>query len=595
MKQLSYFLILSVFFLSLNGQVNRPLGVNLSYVADYATQLTFVNTFRQSRKWISCNADNTGPWDTQVSIPLRPDGYPIQIPYDNGVNPPQKLKSLVVWDLFGATPIGLYRLKSSGTGIIRLSNGASGIFHSPVDTLVAVNNGVIITIDSSLVSDPIRDIQFILPDYVQTYTSQTFTPELLAFVQDFQVLRFMDFTRTNGSEVINWSDRTSPQYYSQAHQNGVAWEYVAQLANETLKDIWINIPHEANDAYIDSLAHLLQNTLNTELKVYVEFSNEVWNSGFSQHADCAMMAQNLGYTGQQWERAWKFTAKRSADVFKIFESVFTNDARLVKIIPSQAANSWLSNQLVTFFNDPVYNPNAVAADAIAIGPYFGNEIADRIISNGNAALVTIPDIIDSLDQSQAEAFQWILDNKTVATNHSLQLIAYEGGQHLVGTGNNINDTILTPKLIAANQDSAMERLYCQYFNFWYQQVGNLFCHFSAVSKSSKYGSWGVQQNHLDTLNPKYLGLQNCVMSFNQSPTSVLSILKSELSEVYPNPSRGWVSFPLQPGSMMPYQVYNAQGGLMKSGNGEGVDISDLQVGVYLVKTPIKTFTVMRSE
>jgi hypothetical protein len=47
--------------------------------------------------------------------------------------------------------------------------------------------------------------------------------------------------------------------------------------------------------------------------------------------------------------------------------------------------------------------------------------------------------------------------------------------------------------------------------------------------------------------------------------------------------------------MMPYQVYNAQGGLMKSGNGEGVDISDLQVGVYLVKTPIKTFTVMRSE
>ncbi len=100
MKSKSIVLLLLVFAVQLQAQVTRPVGINISYVADYSTELVFTNAFLQCRDWISCNANNTGPWDTQVSVPLRPDGYPLELPYDDGVNLPQKLKTLMIWDLF---------------------------------------------------------------------------------------------------------------------------------------------------------------------------------------------------------------------------------------------------------------------------------------------------------------------------------------------------------------------------------------------------------------------------------------------------------------------------------------------------------------
>ena len=72
------------------------------------------------------------------------------------------------------------------------------------------------------------------------------------------------------------------------------------LANETGKDLYINIPLMPRIAYIDNLADLFAfgsdgvtpytspqanpvwAPLNSNLKVYIEFSNEIWNWGFTQ-------------------------------------------------------------------------------------------------------------------------------------------------------------------------------------------------------------------------------------------------------------------------------------------------------------------------
>ena len=58
------------------------------------------------------------------------------------------------------------------------------------------------------------------------------------------------------------------------------------LANASNTDLWINIPGPATDAYVAQLANLIKNGdvvngvayagLNPNLKVYVEYSNEVW-------------------------------------------------------------------------------------------------------------------------------------------------------------------------------------------------------------------------------------------------------------------------------------------------------------------------------
>ena len=72
------------------------------------------------------------------------------------------------------------------------------------------------------------------------------------------------------------------------------------LANETGKDIYINVPSNVSASYLTNLADLFAygsngvtpytsvqsdpvwTPLNPNLKVYIEFSNETWNYGFAQ-------------------------------------------------------------------------------------------------------------------------------------------------------------------------------------------------------------------------------------------------------------------------------------------------------------------------
>ncbi|MFZ4427372.1 MAG: T9SS type A sorting domain-containing protein [Saprospiraceae bacterium] len=596
MRSIRHLLCSGLLLLSYAGvsQITRPIGINLSYVADYSTELVFTDAFKQGREWISSNADNTGPWDTQVNIPLGPSGYPLEIPFRNGVNPPQKVKTLLVWDLFEATPKGKYRLIVKGSGEVQLNFGARGTFTCPVDTLVEVTGAVSIEINRSDKNNPINDIKFILPGYVNNFSTQTFTRELLTFLKDFQVIRFMDFTHTNGSPITTWAERTPPNYYTQSKFGGAAWEYVVQLANGTLKDIWINIPHKANDAYIRELATLLRNTLNPGSKIYLEYSNELWNGAFSQNADCAAMAQEIGISGQPWERTWKFTAKRSADVFRIFGEVFGGSQRLVRTIPSQAANSWLTEELITYFNDPALNPTRVKADAVAIAPYFGNEVADDLVAKGLVNTVTVPQILQELKKSMADSKSWMDENKRVADKYQMKLISYEGGQHLVATGNNIQIEALTKKLIDTNRDTAMQTLYCSYMEDWYKTGGDLFCHFSSVQGYSEYGSWGIMEQQKDSLNPKYVAFKKCIFPFNQTTTNT-RFLPSEQSQIllYPNPTGGEVFFKSSQ-AVHRYQVFNGLGQLLLSGQGPSLDLSPLPDGLFWIKTEQQVFRVVKN-
>ena len=61
-------------------------------------------------------------------------------------------------------------------------------------------------------------------------------------------------------------------------------EYAILLANEVHANAWINVPYHATDDYVTQLAQLIKSTLDPSLNVYVEFSNEVWNTAFEQGA-----------------------------------------------------------------------------------------------------------------------------------------------------------------------------------------------------------------------------------------------------------------------------------------------------------------------
>ena len=579
-------LVLIGFPLILISQISKPIGINLTSVNDYSTELVFTDAMKQGRIWTTYNSDNSGPWDTNIDIPLDINGYPLQIPYDNGIDPPQSVRVLMVWDIGNALPVGKFRLIVQGTGQVKLKFGANGVVNCPVDTLIEVTGSVDLEIIKSNVDDHISDIKFIYPNYITIYDNKTFTDEFLDFVKDFQVIRFMDWLRTNNSTVEKWEERAKYNYYTQAQDEGVAWEYIVELCNLLEKDMWINIPHQADDDYIMQLAGFLKSHVNPDLKIYIEYSNEVWNSIFSQNDYCAQKAYDLGYSGPAWERAWKYTIKRSSDIFSIFESVFTNDERLVKIIPSQAANSWLSNQLLTYFNDPLYNPNQISTDALAIAPYFAGGVANQIISEGLENTITVEEIVNRMENSLDESYGYIENSKEVADKYNLELIVYEGGQHLVGTSGNENNTILTQKLNQANHHPGLQDVYCQYIDYWYNRAGGLFCHFSSHGSYSKWGSWGVKETMEDFENPKYLALKNCVFNDNILSIKDDNSLQNSIL-VFPNPtSNGEVTisgdFSEEPimiidpsGRRVPFEI--------SSFHKDQIKIKLFQKGVFIIK------------
>src|SRR5208283_406493 len=129
---------------------------------------------------------------------------------------------------------------------------------------------------------------------------------------------------------------------------GLAWEYIVQLANQSGKDAWINIPIAATDDYIRQLALLLKKWLKPNIRIYIEHSNEVWNFGFPQYIYNKLAAidevkkgnsplNNDGSTNQEvW--AHRRHVQRLMEISNIFRSVYGDAAMMTTIRPVYA--SW---------------------------------------------------------------------------------------------------------------------------------------------------------------------------------------------------------------------------------------------------------------
>jgi hypothetical protein len=105
-----------------------------------------------------------------------------------------------------------------------------------------------------------------------------------------------------------------------------------------------------------------------------------------------------------------------------------------------------------------------------------------------------------------QAADWTKAQKTVATSYGLDLIAYEGGQHLA----NSNNAALTTLYIAANRDTRMGTAITTYLTKWQQAGGNFFNFFNDVSPYTKWGSWGALENVINTSSPKHNALTSFI-------------------------------------------------------------------------------------
>ncbi len=500
-------------------------GTNLTGLADWSAEWAFIDAFKASRSWISGSAS---AWDDGRTLALDARGWVTSL------QPGQIARTLVLPE--GHYPAGAYVVLYDGAGTLEYGGGGSrdAARSTPGRDVVNVSGTapVIINLTATTASDPLRNIRFLMPGGVcsndgfracdpahacdgsgtceafeDVYATQIFHPTFLSRVRGYRTLRFMDWLATNNSTVSDHAARLDDARWT---NDGVPIEIAVELANRLGADAWLDIPHLATDGYVQEVAALVHDRLAPGLRVYIEYSNEIWNSIFSQGTYAEQRGVALGLASTPFEARLRYQSQRSVEIFQIFESVFADDhTRIVRVLAAQAANPWTSQVLLD--HDGAYQH----ADALAIAPYFGGYLGGPG-QVGTLHAMDLDDLFTELDQHAVpEAVGWVANQAKEARSRGLALVAYEAGNHLVGIQGVENDAAVNALFDAANRDPRMKDVYTRYLEGWKDSGGQLLVHFVNCSAPLKWGRWGaleyLEQPRADA--PKYDAIQSFIETY----------------------------------------------------------------------------------
>jgi len=397
--------------------------------------------------------------------------------------------------------------------------------------------GIDFTNTKRLPTDPVNtgftNMKLLMPGYANR-PNQLFTDRYLDALAPFSTIRIMNAMSTGmfnmpatglvyGTEgaVTEWADRRLPDYATQAENSkssnkkmhGVAWEYLLALANETNKDLWINIPISASDDYIEQLADLFKNGpngndgLNAGLHLYVEYSNEVWNwnwpqsiynkaAGYDEGTSDLNSILNLGCDPSPCndpKLTRRHFVKRTVEIGQIFAQEFGTGSLNTTIRPVlawQFASNGEYEKMLSWLNDAYGSPDQFIY-GIAGGPYMNPD--------GAATDATPIDIVQRLWMDSDQNFfkkQYLIG---LADQYNLKMLGYEGGVSIRGTRINIGNRIL------ANREPLMRNLIVHDLrDGWFDQGGDLFMYYNLYGYDSRDGTFGLTDliSDLDTVKYK---------------------------------------------------------------------------------------------
>ncbi|EAZ91749.1 cadherin-like domain-containing protein, partial [Crocosphaera chwakensis] len=500
---------------TINVANDVALGTNLNGIHDWSTQVPFIDRFKSSRQWIT---QTDGVWDTNEDelLDLDANGWVKSLPALEDT-PQYNYVSTIFTQLDQGRYIVLYE----GEGEIQYKLGGKIDQAASVHgrDVIDASDNLVITItetDPNQTGDYIRNIRLIPEAYESTYETQTFNPTFLEKTQPFGAVRFMDWMDTNHSTQGEWNERPTLDS-STWSTSGTPVEVMVELANTLDIDPWFTMPHLATDEYVTNFATYVRDNLEPERTVYVEYSNEVWNWQFQQAKWVDQQAKNDPNFDGNW---MNWFGKRTTEITQIWDQVFEQTGQkeqVIGVMAAQAANRWTAEQALNYDSWSTENKTHAdyGIDAIAIAPYFGLSI-----NSSNEAEIekwNLDQLFDELthggvlsDGHPGGALQrsaeWIESYANLAKQEGLQLLAYEGGQHLVAS----NNQTITDLFIEANRDPRMGELYKEYFSNWYQQGGGLFMNFNDVGTPSKSGSWGTLESIDQAGSPKYDALMDLI-------------------------------------------------------------------------------------
>jgi hypothetical protein len=415
--------------------VDHRVGIGLGGVSYYMPYPPF-NDLVKTMRWI-----DVAEWG--------PDGVPA------AAEPDRQVIGRVGVDHGSTYPAGEYTLTWSGPGDVTLDRPRDAELIDEQLNPEGTSRRVYRLPDGPGEYGPQLQIQAFPIGEVHLYipggeNAGLWNPDYLRVIEPFRGthIRYMDLGGTNHSQQQTWADRTPLNWASYLVGNHnrsadepiagrVPWEAMIQLANATETDMWITVPHLADAEYLTNLAHLIhtgvdratgeQTTepLDDDHRVWLEYSNEVWNWNFDQ-SDWV----NENVEGDRLDDRY---SRKALEVFNAFEEEFGGTDRLVRIIGTQTnyGDAWRTEQRLAAL-DPQQD-----VDAIAITTYFSHDMAQWSVDHWPVTVQQYLDELsrrvgtgpfttgDEIDADRRRAMQYAL-----AAEAGLPVVAYEGGPHL---------------------------------------------------------------------------------------------------------------------------------------------------------------------
>ena len=529
---------------------SSTVGMNIAPITYHNPEWVFVDLMKFSKAWVAQGSGAIGldPSGNVSSMDASTEATTIMFTSSENLN----------------NPGGVYQCYYDGSGVLDWSDGATvvaGTVSAHMEQVtVTANTAVTLNITATDPSDYVRNIRLIHPDYVKggKWRNQSFHKEFLDSVKQFSPLRFMDWAEVNNASAIDgngnsipsdysasttiaWSDRVTTNHASQDNQYGVALEYQIELANVLKIDPWFCVPHLATDDYMTEMATLIRDTLDPELKCYIEYSNECWNSGFDQFGYCWDGGADL-YPSIAASAATKaasyYYSRQALRLFDAFETVFGGTDRIRRVMCNQRGSTSQARHHLDGY-DAATSATVGAyssVDVYAVNAYFGSRIIQD--NGGNESMgssvsawtmqdmhdyisgTAIPQTIDSCNNTFAEI--------SATPYNFTKLYAYEGGQHILynewsNQGNNpVYPTHLLPLLDDYNRDPLIKVAYIDLLTQFAEFGGGTFCAFNSCMDWSDQGRWGSleYQQQSRSAAPKY----DALMTYAESRTNGMQLM-----------------------------------------------------------------------
>lgn len=465
-----------------------PFGMNITLPSYYDDMIYFNDVTRHGSHWISHDPDNPSVWDDERDIPLTTNGYPALLAAG------QAARQIIFLDSTIA-PSGDYTLTWAGSGeigvVVDFANYDEVTTFTNDDarrqTVTVDPEGdmvhLFIVIYATDPDDPIRDVHLYLPGTDEQ--SPRFTSWFLERLEPFSVVRFKDWAAVDITDDSRWDERPRMDWATWGGELsgyiGVPYAVQIELANMLGADMWVSVPHLADDNYVRQLAELIQTNLNPELQVWVEYSNEAWNPWFPVHEHLIAEAERVSASeGLEDHYIYHQYGRRAGQVMAIFDEVFAGDTnRMIGVMGGQAGYAVASEFAIAEARE---QGTLRYFDTLSLAPYFGdptevagggnvNELAleawaDERYTDAeyDAIFARIARNIDAMFVGTDELGREMLANRELARDNDLALTSYEAGQSLVAGyfGNGLPEGIYTP----VNRHPRMYDMYMQYLDGW---------------------------------------------------------------------------------------------------------------------------------